>query len=191
MSNNGTSGKLSFTFTELLYGVLIGAALQNVKGLLPIQENVLLLVAVILVADDYFHYHRDVKTINNSGKAEIKIFFLDMLVLAAWYSLALAAQYKLPKVDLLFATIDAAPITLYLIWVTFYYGAVSIWDCVFPVSSGSWFFDNHVFVTLLALICTVASILWPTPDWIYLAIFGCGYVLWRSVAYIKVWRNLR
>lgn len=175
---------LSFSFTELLYGVLIGEALRHVHELSPSRSNLLLLITVILVADDYFGYHKQVKDLSASSEKELKLFLLDMLVLSAWYSLALSSQYAGSQVDLLVTTINGAPITLYLIWLTLYYLAITVWERFFPDPDSR----GRLPIMIAGLLCAILSSLWPGPDWIYLILFLLLFLSWRLPTYIK---NLR
>lgn len=80
----GQRESVKFTFTELLYGVVIGTAITRIGSLSLTKYTILLIVALVLVFDDYLLYHQDVQKIEGTGRHFVSLFLFDMVVLAAW-----------------------------------------------------------------------------------------------------------
>ena len=79
----GQRESVKFTFTELLYGVVIGTAITRIGSLSLTKDTILLIVALVLVFDDYLLYHQDVQKIEGTGRNFVSLFLFDMVVLAA------------------------------------------------------------------------------------------------------------
>ena len=100
---------ITISFTALLYGVVIDAALHRLHRLELTPPNLLLIIALILVIQDFFFYHEDMKALNLkfakeardsaiTGRSdrlaaekirrrkERKIFAFDVLLLGSWYA---------------------------------------------------------------------------------------------------------
>ena len=65
-TDSGAAGRGSITisFTALLYGVVIDVTLHRIHSLSFSPSNVLLVIAVLLVIQDFFFYHEDMKSFN-------------------------------------------------------------------------------------------------------------------------------
>src|SRR4029453_11890718 len=81
--------RITISFTELLYGVVIGAALQRVELSLSLK-NILLILALIIVVQAFLFYHQDILDLDPNPSKYRLTFVLDMLVLGSWYPLSLA-----------------------------------------------------------------------------------------------------
>lgn len=110
---------LTVTFTELIYGVVIGTAVTGVTGLELSAQMGMILLALAVVFDDYLLYHFEVQGIAASGRNFIKMFVLDLVVLAAWYALYLSAA---DRPDLYWALL------------AFFFVTTSIWAMAFSSS---------------------------------------------------------
>lgn len=105
--------KISISFTGLLYGVVIDAALHRFEEFRLTPANLLLLIALVIVIQDFFFYHLDLKEIGGDlesreetapsedekkrvrkrkGLIERIFFVFDILVLGTWFILALSAH---------------------------------------------------------------------------------------------------
>jgi hypothetical protein len=160
---------ISVSFTELLYGVVIGAALQRIE-LGWSTKNILLILSLIIVIQDFFFYYHDIPGLDltNSLKKQRLLFVLDMLVLGAWYSLSLAEN-----------------ITTFLVCLTIFFFIVSIWESFLRPRH---FLLTHWPISIVALFFAILSylnlpVLSIQSDLILLLfVFFC----WRLCYYVKV-----
>jgi hypothetical protein len=167
---------ISVTFTELLYCVVIGTAITRIESLAPSRPTILLWVALLLVFDDYFLYHREVSRIARSGRAATLLFWLDMLVLAVWYGLALSSR---------------EPIRFFLLWAALFFAATSLWEIAF--GSGALrrriVDKSDAILTLASLALASAERLFHGPYWIYVALLLGTVAVWRWPDYSEAWRS--
>jgi hypothetical protein len=172
----GQREPVKFTFTELLYGVVIGTAITRIGSLSLTQDTILLIVSLVLVFDDYLLYHEDVQNIEGTGRNFVLLFLLDMVVLAAWYALVLSTAYAVP---------------VFLTCVAVFFAATSIWEWLF--SQGTflrrlfWNADLPLVLTAGALALVAQWVAWPF--WVFLAAFGAIFVLWRLPTWRELWRS--
>ena len=159
---------ISVSFTELLYGVVIGAALQRIKLDLS-QENILLVLSLIIITQDFFFYHLAISAKPPSNQP--LLFLLDMLVLGAWYPLSLAQD-----------------IFTFLSCLTIFFLIVSIWESLFGRSRP--FRSHHVPVFIITLL--VAGLVYLNlPDfskWYHLAFVLTVFFFRRLNFYNKRYR---
>ena len=134
---------IAVSFTALLYGVVIDAALHRVHELALTPENVLLVISLALVVQDFFFYHEHMKRVNlqflkstlanehdasltdeerkkkrikaeqRKRRKERRIFFFDAVLLGTWYALSLAAH---------------EPLATYLLVLAVFFLSVALWD---------------------------------------------------------------
>jgi len=168
--------KRSYTFTELLYAVVIGTVFARIQTLTPSQENILLVMALIVVFDDYLLYHHEVEEMDHSGKYVVLWFWLDMLVLGAWYALALSSKYSIST----FMICLAAFFLCTSLW-EFVFSEVSLWKRVI------WSCDLPLVLTSIIL-ATLAHWL-RGPYWIYLIGMLPVIAWWRWPDWVDVWRK--
>lgn len=109
------------SFTELVYGVVIGSAFSQFTGLEATTRNGFLLVALFLILSDYLLYHYEARGISSSGDRVIPLFWLDMTVLVTWYGIVLAA---------------ARSAEIYLYAVAAFYATTAVWEAVFGEEEG-------------------------------------------------------
>ena len=164
---------IPITFTELLYSVVIGTAITRIESLSADRGNVLLILALVVVFDDYLLYHQKVDTIAYSGRNEVLVFWLDMLVLGSWYCLSLAARGSLRS-----------------FWMSaaLFFCATSVWEVVF--GSGSVWrrvrsADGGLVLTSLAL--SVAVGLLGGPYLAYVGAFIVLFFFWRWGDWVELW----
>lgn len=171
----GQRGPVTLSFTELLYGVVIGAAVTRISALELTRETVLLLVALVLVFDDYLLYHQRVDTIAGTGRNAVSLFLVDMLVLGAWHGLVLATNYTT---------------SVFLAWVSVFFSATSIWDWLFsegPFLRRLLFNGDFVLVIAAAALAgTAGAVDWPS--WVFLVALGVVFLLSRWSLWRAVWR---
>jgi hypothetical protein len=74
------------TFTALLYSVVIGLAFQRIDELRITEANVLMVIALVLIFDDYLLYTLEIPTI---AASDFELFWWDIAALAIWYGLVL------------------------------------------------------------------------------------------------------
>lgn len=165
------------TFTELLYSVVIGTAITRIDSLVVSQSNVLLLVALLIVFDDYFLYHHEVVDIEYSGKNAIGLFWLDMLVLLVWYAVSISTQYSVAAFFMCVAT---------------FFLSTSIWELIFskePIWKRiAW--DSDIVVVCASITLSVSSHYNTSPNASYLLyaiVFLVFFSAWRSWSYKEIW----
>ena len=172
----GQREPVKFTFTELLYGVVIGTAITRIGALALTQDTILLIVALVLVFDDYLLYHQDVQKIEGTGRNFVSLFLFDMLVLASWYTLVLSTTYPMP---------------VFLVCVAIFFAATSVWECLF--SEGTLlrrlFWNGDLPLVVLAAVLAVVAQWVGLPFWVFLIAFGVVFVLWRLPKWRELWKS--
>lgn len=161
------------SFTELVYGVVIGSAFTQFTGLELTARNGFLLVALFLILNDYLLYHHEARDIPSSGDRVIPLFWFDMTVLLAWYGVVLAASR------------GAA---VYLYAVSVFYAVTALWETVFGGEEGwkrllarDWLLAGGALAVASADLGAGAT---RTAVWLLpLAVFGCYWPDWR-----RLWR---
>ncbi len=89
--NNGFKFELSFT--ELLYGVVIGNAIARISSLEASKRNIFILVAIMIAIDDYAFWHLEQTNINYKKPwTSAAMFVTDAIILLSWYSMVIAAD---------------------------------------------------------------------------------------------------
>jgi uncharacterized membrane protein YoaK (UPF0700 family) len=167
---------LYLSFTGLLYAVVIDAALHRLHDLSLSHENILLVVALLIVIQDYFFYYRDILELEHLKKKASYIFWLDILVLGAWYALSLAAH------------LSTLGFTLYL---CIFFLAVNIWDATvnhIEKLKRRPLLLTHVPITVLCLLffALSATLDWPDRDDNHvLAFLLILFLVWRIYYWVK------
>ncbi|HEV2762698.1 MAG TPA: hypothetical protein VGV38_06860 [Pyrinomonadaceae bacterium] len=228
MSAETTSGErdlINISFTALLYGVVIGVALDRFEDLTVSPVNILLIFSLFLIVQDFFFYHEDMKKINLSlkkrqaedgrktdgpdkaervaaerkrRKNEWKIFLFDLILLAVWYGLCLAARSPLPR---------------YLLWLSAFFLTVSLWNWAAPsvappenVKQNVSVF-GPVAVLGVTLACAVLALLqlgyyfgspdeykdfnhWTARHWVFFLIPVASVLSWRVLYWEEFRRRL-
>lgn len=59
--------KLDITLTDFIYAVVVGAAFQRIDAPIVSAENSLLLIAFIIIIDDWVLYHVQANTVNQES----------------------------------------------------------------------------------------------------------------------------
>jgi hypothetical protein len=194
--------RISISFTALLYGVVIDAALHRVHDTSFTPANVLLFAALIIVIQDFFFYHEDLKRLNVTlAKAEMElppaqkleaereqmretrtIFVFDVALLGAWYVLAVSADSTLQT---------------YLLCLTAFFASVGVWNQFTPAPAGGLPLRySHWPVTAVTGLSALAAYeLLPGPvsaesfeEWTPLAYLFLGvpllaFTMWRLLVY--------
>jgi hypothetical protein len=159
---------ISVSFTELLYGVVIGAALQRIELSLSLK-NVLLILSLIIVVQDFFFYYHDISDLDltSSPKNQRLLFVFDMLVLGAWYSLSLAEN-----------------IITFLFCLIAFFLVVSVWES-FLGSQHFWLTHWPIFIIALCVTGLAHLNLPVFPSWLALALLLTVFFCWRLYYYKK------
>jgi len=167
---------VEFTFTELLYGVVIATAITRIDALEITQETVLLIGALILVFDDYILYHYDVQKIEGTGQNFVLLFACDMLVLAAWYALVLSTTYSMP---------------VFFTCLAIYFTATSVWELRFARGSIArrLFRDGDLPLVGASLSLVALARSFDLPFWAFLAGFLVAFTLWRFPKWKGIWES--
>lgn len=164
---------VKFTFTELLYGVVIATAITRIDSLVVSQETVLLMAALLFVFDDYIIYHHDVKSIKGGGRNFILLFGADMAVLAAWYALVLATTHSM---------------AVFLVFLACYFVATSIWEFLFSQGTvtARVLRNGDLVLVLAASVLAAVEMSLSLPYWLGLCAFIFVFSMWR----FRRWRDL-
>lgn len=165
---------VSFSFTELLYGIVIGIAIARIESFAVTRESALILVALLLAFEDYLVFHFEVESIPDTGRNFVLLFCLDVLTLACWYSVVIASSYSIS----IFFTALAA-----------YFFATTMWSTTF-LAKGTWRGFLRRGDAPLVAVCSVlalfaAEIAWWAP---IIAFLFC-FLLWRLPAWKRVWNS--
>jgi hypothetical protein len=167
---------LYLSFTGLLYAVVIDAALHRLHDLSLSHENILLIVALLIVIQDYFFYYRDILKLEEMKKKASYIFWLDILVLGAWYALSLAAH------------LSTLGFTLYL---CIFFIAVNIWDWTVYHLEGLEPRPIHLTLIPITVLFVLFFILSATLDWSekddnhVLAFLLILFLVWRIYYWVQ------
>jgi hypothetical protein len=167
--------KISFSFTELLYSVVIGTAILRIGSLTLSRANLLLIIALLFVSDDYLLYHHKIESVEHSGRRMILLFWLDMFVLGAWYALTLAATYS---------------ISVYLTCVAVFFACTSIWQLTFS-EAPAWrrlLSSGDLPLVCVSLILSVAARSFGHSDLSYVVILLVIFTIWRWRSWLRLWR---
>ncbi len=163
-------------FTELLYVVVIGTAMTRIDKLALTETTILLILALVIIFDDYLLYHHTVERIPSTGKNEILIFWTDMMVLAAWYALSLAAQ---------------ASSVLFWLWAGIFFTTTSLWEILFAHDSLRRRLLRHAdlvpIVTSFALSLAAAFLHWPY--FFCVGVFLVAFAWCRAPDWAELWRR--
>lgn len=163
------------SFTDLLYGVVIGSAFGHFTGLEPSVQNGLLLVSLFLILDDYLLYHHEVRGTARTGRRVVVLFWLDVLVLLAWYATVLAAGRS---------------VEAFLLAVAGFYMTTALWEAVFAEGRQGWRRLATADWMLVGLVlCPVVldlgeGVLRPLAALLPLLVLGVHGQAWR-----RVWRE--
>ncbi len=164
------------SFTEVLYGVVIGFAIAGLETPWFTRHNALLLLALVLIFDDYLLYNTAVTRVLRSGRSTILLFWLDVLVLLAWYALCLAGDESLPT---------------YFVCVGLFFAVASLWEVIFT-QGPLWrraLLAGDVLLVALASGLAIASARLGGPEWPYVAGFFLALALWRFQDYVAIWKR--
>jgi hypothetical protein len=168
------------TFTALLYSVVIGVAFQNISSLAWSEKNLLMVLALLVVFDDYFLYHHDIKKVPDTGPNQIFVFWADIAVLAMWYGVSLATAYGH---------------AVFFGYVAGFYGLTTFWEAI-TASRGSRLesaLNGGLIVCLvasaIALVCLAVGD-WANAmviQWSLTAVFAAITALIRLGSYRRIW----
>lgn len=165
------------SFTDLVYGVVIGSAFNQFTGLEVSTQNALLLICLFIILNDYLLYHYEVREIPHSGQRVVTLFWLDMLVLLAWYGMVLASARSM----------DA-----FLLAVSGFYTMTAVWETVFSDHRGGW--EQIVTSDWLLVLILVSLAVLPLEGWTLTTAVAVIPILvlvthWRS--WQEVWQDER
>lgn len=164
------------TFTEILYGVVVGFGITELEFPWFTRHNVLLLLAIVLIFDDYLLYTTAVRRVAHSERNGILLSLFDMLVIVAWYAIALAVDEDLPT---------------YFVCIAVFYALASVWEIIF--SAGPLWRRALVAadVPLAAMAIGLAIVFsrLAGPEWPYVLGFFSGFALSRFQDYASLWRS--
>jgi len=168
------------TFTELLYSVVIGTAITRIDSLELTQANILLLVALLIIFDDYFLYHHAVTDVEHTSKNAIGLFWLDMVVLLIWYAVAISTQYSLP---------------VFFFCVSIFFISTSIWELIFS-KEPLWkrvVWESDFVVFFMAQFFSFNShynVVMNLSFWSYVTAFLVFFAFWRWRSYKEIWNTI-
>ncbi len=80
--------KIDITFTDFLYAVVAGSAFQHFTPYQWGWEDLILIAALLVLADDWVLYHAQAARIEPTSKNFAFLLLLDIVILLLWYSMA-------------------------------------------------------------------------------------------------------
>lgn len=90
--------KLDITLTDFIYAVVVGAAFQRIDAPIFNTVNLYLLVAFIVIIDDWVLYHVQAGSVNQgSSWLFAKSLVIDTIVLVIWYCAAVSGAHGLSR----------------------------------------------------------------------------------------------
>lgn len=107
-----TGDSLGIEFTDVIYGVVIGNAVLNLN-LEPSAGNLLLIVALVIIMDDWVSYRLSVQMADPTGRNYLMAFVLDMAILVTWY---------------LSTTVDPHRVEIFLAVLGLFFFLQGVWD---------------------------------------------------------------
>ena len=87
------NAKLDITLTDFIYAIVVGSAFQRIDAPVASIQNFLLLIAFIVIIDDWVLYHAHAEKIPDSVGAFAKSLAIDSGVLLTWYCAAISGSH--------------------------------------------------------------------------------------------------
>ena len=84
--------KIDLTFTDFLYAVVAGSAFQRFDPYSWGWNETIILVALLILADDWVLYHAQASLVESTPRRFAFILVLDIFILLLWYSTALSGE---------------------------------------------------------------------------------------------------
>lgn len=162
--------RLTLSFTDLIYGVVVGFAISSFTLELRLS-NLLLLGALVLILDDFVLYHVSAPAVDESGRNLLLMFLTDLVVLGCWHAVVLAAKSE----------------TLHLFWIatTIFYCSTAAWEFIFATKQGRW----RVLLPESAL-AGFAALLAAARDFLPVAVQLLAFFAALAFARMDDWREL-
>lgn len=115
--------KLNVTLTDFIYAIVVGAAFQRIDAPVFSLQNLLLLIAFIVIIDDWVLYHVQAEKVPESNSAFAKSLVIDSFVLLTWYCAAVSGSH---------GNEDVYPyLRDFLLFLCGFYAFTCIWEVVF------------------------------------------------------------
>jgi len=87
------TSKLDVTLTDFIYAIVVGAAFQRIDAPVFSIQNLLLLIAFIVIVDDWVLYHVQAEKVPGSSVTFAKSLIIDAGVLLTWYCAAVSGSH--------------------------------------------------------------------------------------------------
>lgn len=115
--------KLDVTLTDFIYAIVVGAAFQRIDAPVFSTQNLLLLIAFVVIIDDWVLYHVQAGKVPESITAFAKSLVIDSCVLLTWYCAAVSGSH---------ADQNAYPyLRDYLLFLGVFYTFTCLWEFSF------------------------------------------------------------
>ena len=85
--------KLDVTLTDFIYAIVVGAAFQRIDAPVFSISNLYLLIAFVVIIDDWVLYHLQASKVPDSKLAFSKSLVIDSFVLLTWYCAAVSGSH--------------------------------------------------------------------------------------------------
>jgi hypothetical protein len=110
---------VTFSATDFIYAVVVGAAFQRIAAPDLSLNNLLLLVAFAVIIDDWVLYHAETAQLGPSVHESPLRLVLDLIILLIWYWGAMAAAQ------------GATGFASFALLLFVFYVATAIWEVIF------------------------------------------------------------
>lgn len=170
--------KVDLTFTDFLYAVVAGSAFQHFTPYQWGWEDLIILAALLVLADDWVLYHAQASRVRPTPRHFAIILLLDIIILLIWYSLAR------------YGAIGPPGFIRFLFWLGGFYLVVAAGEMIFRKQTG------RTILMYIDFFCSFALALWGgavlyfhlTPhQWMVpLTLLGLGLIrieAWRKIVF--------
>jgi len=169
--------KIDITLTDFIYAVVVGSAFQRIDAPIFSYQNLALLLAFLVVIDDWVLYHAQAVKVPDKVLSFTKSLIIDSLVLITWYCAAISGAHVGNDNEIYMRD--------FYIFLAVFYLLTCIWEYVFKDSTNN---SSRIIPDCLCVYICVCAVFAHGQPW-FLIVAPILFVLWVAIR-AHAWRRI-